>query len=174
MSLPPPRQTEVPRICILGGGFGGLYCALALPQVSKTVAPRRYRYPGRAPGSAFLFTPLLYELLTEELQPWEIAPSYSQLLGHTDINVLHDWAEHIDPNRQRVELRYGDPWTMTTWWWLMGSQIRTPTIKGGDTYALPFANLAHELGNSKKRLAQLEREKSEISVILIGGWPPTG
>jgi NADH dehydrogenase len=164
-----PRQTEAPRICILGGGFGGLYCALALPKYLKRL-PHGATVTLVEPQERFLFTPLLYELLTAELQPWEIAPSYSQLLGHTDINVLHDWAEHIDPERQRVELRYGDPLEYDYLVVAMGSQIRTPTIKGGDAHALPFANLAHEW-QLEERLAQLEREKSKISVILIGAGP---
>jgi NADH:ubiquinone reductase (non-electrogenic) len=61
------------RICILGGGFGGLYTALRLsnlpwPQqepVEIVLIDQRDR---------FLFAPLLYELVTGELQTWEIAP----------------------------------------------------------------------------------------------------
>ena len=68
------------RICIVGGGFGGLYTALRLNQFpwnshqapEITLVDRNDR---------FLFVPLLYELITNELQAWEIAPSFEKLLG---------------------------------------------------------------------------------------------
>ena len=61
------------RICILGGGFGGLYTALRLNSlpwsplepVEIVLIDQRDR---------FLFAPLLYELVTGELATWEIAP----------------------------------------------------------------------------------------------------
>ena len=50
------------KICILGGGFGGLYTALYLSKFSRshkcniTLVEQKDR---------FVFTPLLYELLTQ-------------------------------------------------------------------------------------------------------------
>jgi NADH:ubiquinone reductase (non-electrogenic) len=164
-----PQQTTAPRICILGGGFGGLYCALALPKYLKRL-PHGATVTLVEPQERFLFTPLLYELLTEELMPWEISPSYAQLLGHTGINILHDWAERIDPHHQKVELRCGEPLAYDYLVVALGSQMRTPNIKGGDAHALPFANLAHEW-QLEERLARLEQEKSDISVMLIGAGP---
>jgi len=60
------------KILILGGGFGGLYTALRLQELD---------WEGDFPeitlvdkGDRFLFSPLLYELITEEMQSWEVAP----------------------------------------------------------------------------------------------------
>lgn len=164
-----PKPVEGPRICILGGGFGGLYCALALPKYLRRL-PSSTTVTLVEPQERFLFTPLLYEVLTAELMPWEVAPAYNQLLGHTGINVLHDWVEYVDPRQQTIHLRYGDPLGYDYLVVAMGSKIRTPTIKGGDAYALPFANLAHAW-KLEERLAQLEQDKTEISVVLIGAGP---
>ncbi|NBD33079.1 MAG: NAD(P)/FAD-dependent oxidoreductase, partial [Cyanobacteria bacterium] len=64
------------RICILGGGFGGLYTALRLSQLpwDHYGIPEIILVDQR---DRFLFTPLLYELLTGELQTWEIAPPFT-------------------------------------------------------------------------------------------------
>lgn len=169
---PKPASTPVtqpPRICILGGGFGGLYCALSLPKYLKRL-PQGASVTLVEPRDRFLFTPLLYELLTEELLPWQVAPAYTQLLSHTGVKVLQDWADNIDLHQQQIALRYGDPLDYDYLVVAMGSKIRTPNVKGGDRYALPFATFEDEW-QIEKRLAQLEQAKSRISVVLIGAGP---
>lgn len=76
-----------PRVCILGGGFGGLYTALRLdsltwpddkkPQVILVDQSER-----------FVFKPMLYELLTGEVDAWEIAPRFSDLLVNTAVQFF--------------------------------------------------------------------------------------
>ncbi len=165
----PSGSQKPPRICILGGGFGGLYCALALPKYLKRL-PQGATITLVEPRERFLFTPLLYELLTAELLPWEVAPAYAQVLQHTGVHLLQDWAEGIDPKQQMVHLRYGDPLEYDYLVVAMGSTIRPPQVKGGEAHALPFATLEHEW-QLEERLNQLEHTKTEISVVLIGAGP---
>ena len=61
-------------IVLVGGGFGGLSTAIALrgkldctPIILIDPSPR------------FVFKPFLYELLSDELKLWEVAPKYSIL-----------------------------------------------------------------------------------------------
>ena len=63
-------------VVIVGGGFGGLYTAMAL-------ASRRQHPPVLLiePNDHFLFLPLLYEYLSGELRSWEIAPRFDALLA---------------------------------------------------------------------------------------------
>ena len=69
-------------VVIVGGGFGGLYTALAL-------AAERDHPPVLLvePQEHFLFLPLLYELLSGELRSWEIAPRYDSLLALSLIHI---------------------------------------------------------------------------------------
>ena len=56
-----------PHVVILGGGFGGLYAANALPdsgELAVTLVDRR---------NFHLFQPLLYQVATGELSPADIA-----------------------------------------------------------------------------------------------------
>ena len=71
-----------PRIVILGGGFGGLYTALRLSQFPWTSPPTITLVDQQ---DRFLFAPFLYELLTNEMQTWEIAPPFVELLGDTGV-----------------------------------------------------------------------------------------
>ena len=78
-------------VVVIGGGFAGLFSALAVHE----------RLPERPvvliePRDRFLFQPLLYELLSGELQSWEVAPSYRQLLSSRGICWLQDRVSGID------------------------------------------------------------------------------
>ncbi|KVI00522.1 FAD-dependent pyridine nucleotide-disulfide oxidoreductase [Cynara cardunculus var. scolymus] len=85
-----------PRVCVLGGGFGGLYTALRLnsltwpddkkPQVILVDQSER-----------FVFKPMLYELLTGEVDAWEIAPRFSDLLVSTPVQFLRDRVKVLSP-----------------------------------------------------------------------------
>ena len=99
-------MTSIPRICILGGGFGGLYTALRLHQLvwesgqkpEITLIDRQ---------TNFVFTPLLYELITGEMQGWEIAPPFAELLKGTDIRFVQGSVDWVDKTQKSVTLEDG-------------------------------------------------------------------
>ncbi|MGF1520356.1 MAG: NAD(P)/FAD-dependent oxidoreductase [Nodosilinea sp.] len=155
------------RVCILGGGFGGLYCALSLHQRLKKSAQVHITLV--EPRDRFNFTPLLYELLTQELAPWEIAPAYCDLLKHTAVDLRQDWAEHIDVDQQRVTLRHGAPLTYDYLVVALGSQMRPPATPGSQTHTLPFNTLA-DAEQLERRLADLEG-LPKVQVVVAGAGP---
>ena len=83
------------KICIVGGGFGGLYTALYLSKFSQ-VKSKQWQIILIEPREHFLFTPLLYELITGELQRWAIAPSYRQLLSGTQLQFCQEKVKKVD------------------------------------------------------------------------------
>jgi NADH:ubiquinone reductase (non-electrogenic) len=86
--IPRESMTEpVRRICILGGGFGGLYTALRLNSLPWN-ASEPVEIVLMDQRDRFLFAPLLYELVTGELQTWEIAPPYGELLENTTVRFI--------------------------------------------------------------------------------------
>ncbi|MBD2114627.1 MULTISPECIES: NAD(P)/FAD-dependent oxidoreductase [Cyanophyceae] len=160
--------TGAVRVCILGGGFGGLYCALSLHQRSRR-SPRPIHITLVEPRDRFNFTPLLYELLTQELAPWEIAPAYRELLKHTTVDLRQDWAEHIDLARQRVTLRHGEPIAYDYLVVALGSRMRPPATPGNQAHSLPF-NTLQDAEQLERRLNDLE-ESPQVRVVVAGAGP---
>lgn len=74
-------------MCILGGGFGGLYTAVRLDQL---LWPRENKPQVTLidQSERFVFKPLLYDLLAGVAQPWEVAPAFAQLLSPYNINFV--------------------------------------------------------------------------------------
>ena len=83
--------SRAPRVVVLGGGFGGLYTALKLDALSwdATVGgPPRPRVTLVDRADDFVFKPMLYELVNETMRPWEVAPSFAELLAPTAVRLV--------------------------------------------------------------------------------------
>ena len=92
----------LPHVVIVGGGFGGLYAALALANrpVRVTLLDRRNHH---------LFQPLLYQVATAALNPSDIAtPLRSVLRKAANITVLLAEVEGVDLAGHRLVLDRGD------------------------------------------------------------------
>lgn len=121
------------------------------------------------PRDRFNFTPLLYELLTQELAPWEIAPTYRELLKHTTVDLRQDWAEHIDLAQQHVTLRHGEPLTYDYLVVALGSRMRPPSTPGSQAHSLPF-NTLKDAEQLERRLNDLE-QSPHVRVVVAGAGP---
>ena len=155
-------------ICILGGGFGGLYTALRLSQLpwedsqipEITLIDQRDR---------FLFSPLLYELITSELETWEIAPPYEELLADTNINFHQGCVTSIDTDTKQVNLDNHPPLTYDKLVIALGGKTPMTMVEGAKEYALPFRSLADAYG-LKEKLRTLENSPAEkIRIAIVGG-----
>ena len=90
-----------PHVVILGGGFGGLYCAKALRRVPVRVTViDQYNF--------HLFQPLLYQVATASLSPADVAQPIRWILrGHQNTEVWLAEAADIDVDARTVELKDG-------------------------------------------------------------------
>jgi len=156
------------RICILGGGFGGLYTALRLNSL-----PWNPHDPVEIvlidPRDRFLFSPLLYELVTGELATWEIAPPYSELLAGTQIRFMQTSVEAVNQAEQQVKLSTGETLTYDHLVLAVGGETPLDIVSGAADYAIPFRTVedAHRL---QERLRELETTDVEkIRVAVVGG-----
>ncbi len=154
-------------ICILGGGFGGLYTALALSKLNwDNGQPEIVLVDQR---DRFIFAPLLYELVTEELQTWEIAPPYEELLASTGIRFHQSGVAHIDPGQQQVALTDGTQINYDRIVLALGGETPMDMAPGVAEHAIPFRSL-EDAYRLKERLRQLEDSSTEkIRVAIVGG-----
>ncbi|XP_034907324.1 alternative NAD(P)H-ubiquinone oxidoreductase C1, chloroplastic/mitochondrial [Populus alba] len=175
-------DNKKPKVCILGGGFGGLYTALRLesliwaddkkPQVLLVDQSER-----------FVFKPMLYELLSGEVDAWEIAPRFSELLANTGIQFFQDRvkmlhpADHLGMNGSTgscsgtVVLESG---LLIEYDWLvlsLGAEAKLDTVPGAAEFAFPFSTL-EDACKVDNKLKELERRKfgkdSLIRVAVVG------
>ncbi len=164
MDSTPNSTTTAPHICILGGGFGGLYTALRLQSLPWT-GEQAATITLVDPRDRFVFAPLLYELITDELQTWEVAPPYTELLAQTSVRFIQQTVAGVDLAQQQVTLASGD--TLTYDRLVLATGSDTPALPGTVTDALPFRTLedAQRLRDSLRTLETSDRETLRIAII---------
>ena len=95
------RMTGMPRVVIVGAGFGGLSAAKALARapVEVTIIDR---------VNYHLFQPLLYQVATASLSPAEIAQPIRSILRHQkNVSVMLDEVSGVDSARKLVRTSGG-------------------------------------------------------------------
>ncbi|MDB9512043.1 NAD(P)/FAD-dependent oxidoreductase [Kamptonema animale CS-326] len=159
---------QQPRICILGGGFGGLYTALRLSQL-PFAKPQKPEIILVDRCDRFLFSPLLYELLTGELQTWEIAPPFEELLKDTGIRFCQGAISGIDIAEKRVQLQDGQEITCDRLVLALGGETPLDLVSGAVEHAFPFRTIS-DAYRLEERLRILESSQSDkIRIAVVGG-----
>ncbi|MDT5123474.1 MAG: demethylphylloquinone reductase [Acidobacteriota bacterium] len=158
------------RIVIIGGGFGGLFTALDLAGAGDVTII--------SPEDHFLFTPMLYEYLSGEVEAWHIAPYYKELLNEstrfiraevTEIDLkAHEVALAGREQRIAYDVLVLGVGGITNYW----------NIEGAEEYAMPFRKLAHADALRKRMTDALDHippdtspEETEraLTFAVIGG-----
>lgn len=123
-----------PRVLILGGGFAGLFTALELTggDADVTIVTDE---------DHFLFTPMLYEYLSGEVEEWHIAPNYRELLD--DVTVIQDDAVAIDLDARRVTLKRREPLEYDALVLAVGGITNYVGVEGAEQNSYPFRKLNH-------------------------------
>lgn len=156
------------KICILGGGFGGLYTALRLSQLPWESTPKPEIILVDQ-SDRFVFSPLLYELLTRELQTWEIAPPYSELLQGTGIQFYQSTVSAIDIHQQTVQLANKSELNYDRLVLALGGETPLDLVPGATANAYPFRTIT-DAYRLEERLRILEAKNPEkIRVAIVGG-----
>lgn len=157
------------RICILGGGFGGLYAALKLNQFPwndnqkpEIVLVDRH--------DRFLFSPLLYELITGEMQTWEVAPPFVELLQGTDVRFCQAAVSTIDVDDRQVHLSDGKTLHYDRLILAMGGETPLTMVPGVAEYAFAFRTIedAYRLQERLKVLEASNKDRIRIAIIGAG------
>ena len=158
------------RICILGGGFGGLYTALRLSQLPWT-GHEKPEITLVDKCDRFVFLPLLYEVVTGDLQSWEVAPYYSELLSGTGIRYVQATVDSVNLEGRTVQITQNGQAERLSYDRLvlaMGGESVIGKVPGAADHALPFRTLNDAMRLSD-RLKDLEASAADrIRVAIIG------
>ena len=137
------------RILIIGGGFGGLFTALDLAGAGEVTLV--------SPEDHFLFTPMLYEYLSGEVEAWHIAPQYKELIDER-VRIIRGEVTGIDLGKREATLKGREsklaydvliiaPGGITNYW----------NIEGAEEFALPFRKIAHADALRARMIEALDR-----------------
>ena len=132
-----------PRIVILGGGFAGLFTALDLAGSGEVILV--------SDEDHFLFTPMLYEYLSGEVEAWHIAPRYDELLDE-NVRMVQSRVTGVDLATQSVlleknkETLHYDVLVLA-----VGGITNYVGVVGAEEFSLPFRKLAHA-DNLRRRM----------------------
>lgn len=158
-----------PKIVILGGGFGGLFTALDVAGSANVTLVTDEEH--------FLFTPMLYEYLSGEVEAWHIAPRYSELLDE-NVRCVQNGAAGIDLTAQTVSLEGSseilnyDILVLAT-----GGISNYAGVEGAEEHSLPFRKLAHADNLRSRMIAALDRippdmppqdVRRELTFVVVG------
>jgi demethylphylloquinone reductase len=128
-------QNKRARIVIVGGGFGGLFTALDLSGSCDVTLI--------SDADHFLFTPMLYEYFSGEVEEWHIAPKYKELLDES-VNILRDEVTNVDLEARTITLKdRAESLTYDVLVVAVGGVTNFVGVPGAAEYSIPFRKIAH-------------------------------
>jgi len=147
-------ETKKARIVIVGGGFGGLFTALNLEGAGDVSLV--------SDADHFLFTPMLYEYLSGEVDEWHIAPKYRELLDE-GVKLVRDEVVNIDLNAQTVALKnQNESLIYDVLVLAVGGVTNFAGVAGAAEYTIPFRKLTHADELRLRMLAALDRVPPDL------------
>jgi len=164
---------SLPRVVIVGGGFGGLYAARALGHapVEVTVVDRTNHH---------VFQPLLYQVATASLSPSQIAyPIRGVLRRQQNTRVLLAEVVAVDPARRVVTLEGGElpydylilaPGARHSYFGHADWEPLAPGLKTLDD-ALEIRGRVLLAFERAERETDPDRRRALLTFVVVGGGP---
>lgn len=166
---------KVPRVVIVGAGFGGISAARALARVpvEVTIVDRH---------NFHTFSPLLYQVATAGLAPDDIAPNLRGIV-QDDLNVEARMATvyGVDLDRREVLVDEGPPLRYDYLVLAAGAVSSDFGVPGVEEHAIPLKTLADATRLRSAVLARFESANADPSLVddgaltfVVAGGGPTG
>lgn len=122
------------RIVIIGGGFGGLFTALELAGSADVTLV--------VDSDHFVFTPMLYEYFSGEVEAWHIGPRYDELLDD-NVRIVKARATNVDFDAQTVAVENQQSLPYDALVLAVGGVTNYAGVPGAEEFSLPFRKIEH-------------------------------
>jgi NADH:ubiquinone reductase (non-electrogenic) len=141
------------HVVIVGGGFGGLFTALELGGDCDVTLI--------SDASHFLFTPMLYEYFSGEVEEWHIAPPYRELVDKS-VRLVKDTALTIDLDAQQVRFKERSGLSYDVLVLAPGGITNFAGVRGAAEHATPFRKIEHADELRARMVAALDRVPPDL------------
>lgn len=168
-----PRSPSLPRVLVLGAGFGGLRVVRTLRN-----APCRIFLVDRQ--NHHLFQPLLYQVATAALSPADIAQPIRRILrGQKNVQVVMGEATDVDLEARSVRVGEDD----ISYDWLVVATGATHHYFGNEEWArrAPGLKTIDDALEIRRRIllafeeAEMEddpeAQRAKLTFVIVGGGP---
>ena len=152
-------------IVIVGAGFGGMTVASNLKRLNPSLPILVVDSEAK-----FIFKPLMYEVLSEELSMWETAPEFSNIFSNLGITFLRNCLTKIRFDEKILE--FSDDLNIGYECLIIctGSLSNNFSVKGVDENCYFFNNL-NDLKKLKSFLQKFQNDKIKKNLFVIGAGP---
>jgi demethylphylloquinone reductase len=142
------------HIVIVGGGFGGLFTALDLAGTGEVTLI--------SDEDHFLFTPMLYEYLSGEVEEWHIAPSYKELLDE-DVKMIQGKVAEIDLDGRSIKFENrNETLSYDVLVMAVGGITNYAGVEGAAEHSIPFRKIAHADELRQRMIDALDRVPPDL------------
>jgi demethylphylloquinone reductase len=158
------------RILIIGGGFGGIFTALDLADAGAVTLISKEDH--------FLFTPMLYEYLSGEVEAWHIAPQYKDLLSEK-IRFMRGEVTGVNLEAREASIAgREDPEPYDVLILAVGGVSNYWNIEGAQSHSMPFRKLEHADALRQRMIQALDRAapdlapqdvRRQLTFAIVGG-----
>ncbi len=152
-------------IVIVGAGFGGMTVATNLKRLNPSLPILVVDSE-----SKFIFKPLMYEVLSEELPIWEAAPALSNIFSNLGITFLKNCLTKIRFDENILEFSDGLQLSYEFLVICTGSVNSSFSVKGVDENCYFFNNL-DDLHKLKSLLQKIQNNSIKKNLFIIGAGP---
>ncbi len=154
-------------IVIVGAGFAGINTALNLKKIDLNIPIIVVDSQ-----SSFVFKPLMYEILSEEMKSWEVAQNLDIIFLNSGITFIQN--ELRDVNFEDNSLKFQDGLNIEYQYLVLstGSLPNSFSIKGVNEFGYFFNDIKDI--RKLKRLIETSSNKSDKENLFIVGAGPSG
>ncbi|MXW12200.1 MAG: FAD-dependent oxidoreductase [Synechococcus sp. SB0662_bin_45] len=156
------------RVVVVGGGFAGLTTALALAHKRSSVSVVLVE-----PQEHFLFTPLLYELLSGELRTWQAAPKLEHLLAGRGVAWLQDRVTSINRQTRCLTTSSGRELSFDRLALTCGGVLQSFGVAGVTDHAIGFRTMT-DLRRLQQLVQRLQTQTHPLQRLAIVGAGASG